>query len=120
MGTKMKISTTNRKTDEQQELERFTVASARLVQRAQKDKSVAQKFLNDIGYYSMMSQTSEGQSRAASVRNSAVRASSARGASVYTSSKVAVVNQKSTKAGAAKAKTAAAKPAKRKAAGKQK
>ena len=42
--------------DKHEEVQRIKEASARLVRRAQKDPTVAHDFLNDIGYYELMSQ----------------------------------------------------------------
>ena len=109
----MKTSATNQIVDEKQELKRFTSAAASLVKRAQKDKSVARKFLSDIGYYTMMSQTSSDQTV---VRTDGhTRAVS----SVRAVSQASAVKPKSAKVGAMKEKTASAKPASRKAAGNQ-
>lgn len=55
----MKKSSQEHKVDGRQELERFKMASARLVQRAEKDPSVARAFMRETGYFAMMSQTSQ-------------------------------------------------------------
>ena len=40
--------------DERQELARFNRASERIVRHARKDKTVADKFLRDAGYFTVM------------------------------------------------------------------
>ncbi len=57
----MKKSSQEHKVDGRQELERFKMASARLVQRAEKDQEFARELMRATGYSAVMSKSSPRQ-----------------------------------------------------------
>lgn len=72
----MKKSSKEHKIDGQHELERFKAASARLVQRAEKDQEFARELMRATGYFAVMSKSSARQKPTAKKVEKSPRAAS--------------------------------------------